>query len=89
MPIEELKRLIRSRSREQWVSHFSSYFGSVRTWLSNNGEISALFGLITGVIVVLFFKLVVFLAVVAGLVAYVVWILAEPGDGGSSDSGTD
>jgi hypothetical protein len=74
----DLKGQIRQKSREEWGGVIKECWTDVRIWVQENGEKAAAVGLALGIIAVLFYKLVVFLAVVGMLLGFGVWFIALP-----------
>lgn len=80
MFFREILDLIRAKSRKEWSELVRERIVLIRIWLQENGEIAALCGFVAGIIIILFFKLFIFLTVFGGLVAYTVFQLAGDDD---------
>jgi len=70
-------KYIRSKSRAEWREVYRRLVLLVRDWLSRNGEVSALVGLVSGIAVVLFFKLILVISVLVSLVVFLLYQYAE------------
>ncbi|MDZ4785214.1 MAG: hypothetical protein SGJ02_03960 [bacterium] len=69
---------IREKSREEWIKLVAGYLDEIRIWIEDNGVTASVIALVFGMIFILFFKLIVFLVVVAGLISFFVWSVAIP-----------
>lgn len=69
---------IRSRSREQWQTWAKDNWTDLRIWIQENGELSALIGLLLGIFIVLAFRLIITLTVLALLLVFAAWCYAKP-----------
>ena len=69
---------VRSRSREEWSSLPQSAWHRFRNWAREHGEQAGVLGLLAGVLIVMLFKLFMFLLVVAGLASFIIWELSVP-----------
>lgn len=74
----DLKGQIRQKSREEWADTAKELWTDLRIWIQENGEKAAVVGLAIGIAAVLFYKLVVFIAVVGMLLGFAVWFTALP-----------
>jgi hypothetical protein len=77
--INEAKRLIRSKKKDEWQAFFWAQLTSVRTYIHDHGEKAALVGFITGILLILFYKLFILILTLAAL-AYLVIITAADAD---------
>jgi hypothetical protein len=73
--------LLRKRSKREWkrLGHQLQY--NCRIWLQEHGELALIAGLLTGIVVVLAFKLFVTLAILAVVIGMIIWALAPDDDG--------
>lgn len=76
MFFREILDLLRSKTKQEWTELARHRIVLLRIWLQENGEVASFVSLIAGIMIVLFFKLFVFLIVFGGLVAYTIWQLA-------------
>lgn len=76
--IDKIITEIRRKSRAEWENLAKEKFTSLRIWIQENGEKAAVLSLILGVIVVLFFKIIMILLVLCALGITLVWALALP-----------
>ena len=74
----DLLQRIRSKSREQWQAWVTDLWVKFRTQVQENGEIALIGGLAAGILVVLFFRLIIGVAIFVVLGAFIVWQLAYP-----------
>jgi len=94
MNIDSIVARIRSRTREEWEQVPRSLVIDLRIWIQENAEKAAVGALAVGILFVLAFKLIVGLVFLAGVIGYVIWSIALPGDtaakvpSSSTDSGT-
>ena len=78
---------IRKRSREEWEQFGLDKWTDLRIWVQEHGERAALIALVAGVSLVLFFKLVLILLIIAALICFAVLYTAVPdGTGGAAGS---
>ena len=68
---------IRVRNQADWRALFRARYEQLRSFVRENGEISALAGFGLGVFIVLFFKLFVFLLVIMALAYSVLMLVAK------------
>ena len=78
--LQKFKDFASSRSKNEWRQHFYMLIEELKSWLSNNGVQSAIVGFIAGAILVIFFRFVIYLLVLAVLVAYAIWFWAKESD---------
>jgi hypothetical protein len=69
--------LIRSRNAEEAVTLLKSYQAEGREWLQENGELSFVLGIAAGVVVILFFKLLVLFLALSVLACAGWWFWLE------------
>ncbi len=69
---------IREKSREQWFELLKCYVDDIRIWIEDNGVKASALALVFGMVIILFFKVIVFISVMAILVAFFVWSVAMP-----------
>lgn len=67
---------IRNKSREDWKTFCNETVTSSRIWIQEHGELAAVSGLVIGIIVAMFFKYFMMLAVAVILCGAVIWYLA-------------
>ena len=78
---------IRKRSREEWEQLGLDLWTDLRIWIQEHGEAAALIALVSGIVLVLFFKLVLILLVISVLLCFGVLYFAVPeGAGGAAGS---
>jgi len=66
---DQLMSAIKSRSPDEWKAELRSRIDTLRRYVQEHGERAALIGFLLGIFIVIFYKLVLFLACVA-LVGY-------------------
>jgi hypothetical protein len=71
---------IRRRTREEWSAYALEHWTNARIWIQEHGELAALLALFVGIFLVLAFKLVITVLVIAAILLYVVWLIALPGE---------
>ena len=71
-------RYIRTRSKEEWQQFAVTYFARTRTWVQEHGEKAAVLALITGIALVVFYKLVLVVLAVGVIVICLIWNIALP-----------
>lgn len=76
-PIDKLRQALKGYRRSHLRNRIQNRSIAAREWIQNNGEKSALIGLLVGVSLVLFFKLYVFILVAGSLIAYGIYCLME------------
>lgn len=69
---------IREKSREQWTALVTGWIDEIRIWIEDNGVKASALALVFGMVIILLFKIVVFLVVVGGLSAFFVWSVSIP-----------
>lgn len=78
---------IRERSREEWTDFAKGHVNTIRIWIEDNGIKASAVALVFGMVLIIFFKLFLFLLVVGGLVGFFIWSVSIPEIGVSkSDS---
>lgn len=77
----KLPQDLNTKTREEWRDHVKDRSTQLRIWIQENGEAAALIGFATGIVLVVAFKLVVLLAVLAFLVGYFIWFNAPTSAG--------
>lgn len=75
--IDDVMKVIRSRSQAEWRSYFQERLDKFREYLRAHGEQGAVLGFAVGVFIVMFFKLALFLIIVAILGYLGIQMLAE------------
>ena len=75
--LTDFLKYIRSKRRSEWREINRRVVLLIRDTLSKNGELSALIGLVAGISLVLFFKLLLVTAVTLSLVIFLIYQLAE------------
>ena len=75
---DSILHIIRTRSREQWQQHFMERWIEARGWIQENGELAAVVSLFVGILLVLLFRVVLFLLAVGVIAAFVFWQIAQP-----------
>jgi len=76
--IKQLYQALQSKDQTKISEQSKLLVSDSREWLQEHGEWALLVGLITGVIFVLFFKIIVLLMVLGGLASYVIWSISAP-----------
>lgn len=69
---------IRTRSREEWQREARENLNGARQWTQENGEWSAGIAFLTGIAIVLEFRLFLGLLLLLAIVAFGVWQIARP-----------
>ena len=72
-----LKQIIKdasSRSHSEWRDAFSQSLDSGRAWVQRNGELAALVGFLAGVLIVIFFRIFVWLLFVSFVWCSILWL---------------
>lgn len=69
---------IRSRSREEWQQLFVDRWSDGRIWVKDNGEKAALVAFMLGIVLVVFYKLVIGLLAISIVVVFIGWNIALP-----------
>ena len=77
MPFDPMA-MIQERSREEWFDYAIEHITNVRIWIQENGEKSAILFLVIGIALVIFFKIILVLSMLAALLVFAVWYLAVP-----------
>jgi hypothetical protein len=75
--IDDVMKVIRSRKQAEWRAYVQERFDKFREYLRAHGEQGALLGFSIGVFIVLFFKLALFIIIVASLVYLAIQLLAD------------
>jgi hypothetical protein len=70
-----------SRTRPQWVALWKTKFEELRTKVRSGGDKAMIGSFVAGIALVLFFKIVVVIALLAGTIGYGIYFMApeEPG----------
>ena len=76
----EILAEIRKRNRQEWEHLAKEKWTDTRLWIQENGEVAAVSALVSGIIIVLCFKLIFYMALIAAIAAFGVWYLAYPGE---------
>jgi hypothetical protein len=53
--IDEAKRIIRSKTKDEWQGWFGAQLAAARTYIQDNGEKAALAGFLVGIFIILFY----------------------------------
>ena len=69
---------IRARSREEWEQLAIRRWTEIRIWVQEHAELAAIVSIGIGIFIVLAFKLVFTLSFLSGVVALLIWQIAEP-----------
>ena len=69
---------IRTRTREEWQLDARCLLNDARAWTQANGEWSAGIAFLTGIAIVLEFRLFLFLLLLLACAAFAVWQIALP-----------
>jgi hypothetical protein len=79
---KKLQNFVYSRSGDEWKAFFLAKLSALRTFVRENGEKAAGVGFFLGILLVLFFKIAVTVAIVAvvAVVSVIVWADARPED---------
>jgi hypothetical protein len=75
--IDDVMKVIRSRNQAEWSAYFQERLDKFREYLRTHGEQGALLGFSVGVFIVLFFKLALFIVIVASLGYLAIQMLAK------------
>ena len=75
--IEKVIGHIRSKSKVEWQSLFRDKVLQVREYVRKNGEKSALFAFISGIFLVMFFKLTLIMVCLTALVYLLVLLISD------------
>lgn len=75
--LARIKEIASSRSQNGWQRYFWERVGSVGVFLRADGLRAAALGFVAGLLLVGFFRWVVYLTVVAVLFGYIIWFWAE------------
>ncbi len=65
-------------SRQDLEEKALAFCDDTRMWLQDHGELSLAVGLISGIILVLFFKIIFLFSLLGLLASYMVWYLSDP-----------
>ena len=79
--------LLQCRNAEEAISLLRTYQVEGREWLQENGELSFVLGIAAGVVVILFFKLLVLILALSVLAFAGWWFWLERQNGSSGDNG--
>jgi hypothetical protein len=74
--LDSILKIIRSKNRRQWREVILRLLELARETLRTNGELSALVGIIFGILIVLLFKWILFFAVLLALIFWAVLMIA-------------
>jgi hypothetical protein len=74
--IDDVKKVVHSRTQAEWSTYFQERLDRFREYLRTHGEQAALLGFVVGIFIVLFFKLSLFLFILAVLAYLSVQMLA-------------
>ncbi len=78
MNIDEILETLRKRRRAEWRELYREKWINARIWVQENAEKAFVVAIILGVILVLFFKLVVSLAFLVLILGAALFFLADP-----------
>lgn len=76
--LDKIIAFARLRSREEWQREARLAWENSRAWIQVNGEISAVLALLTGIVVVLEFRIFLTALFLLAVVAFFVWLVALP-----------
>ncbi|MEY4701063.1 MAG: hypothetical protein RL326_1250 [Pseudomonadota bacterium] len=74
--IDDVMKVVHSRTQAEWSTYFQERLDSFREYLRAHGEQGALLGFVMGIFIVLFFKLSLFIFILAVLAYLSVQMLA-------------
>jgi hypothetical protein len=77
--IDDMMKVIRSRNQDEWSAYFQERWNKFREYLRAHGERGALLGFLIGVFIVLFFKLALFIVILASLAYLAIQMAASKG----------
>jgi hypothetical protein len=69
---------IKLQNREETLENIKNKVFQYREWLQNNGEWSLVVGVVGGIILVLFFRALVILTLLASIASFVIWHISAP-----------
>ena len=69
---------IRKKNREQWRETLWEKVTNSRIWIQENGELAFLAAIILGVLMATFFKVFAFLAAIAIITGFGIYLIARP-----------
>jgi hypothetical protein len=72
-----MKSLIHSRTKTEWQAFFAGYWRSIRIFVQENGEVSAVLGFVLGTAMVLLLKPFILVACLVGLAYLVIMVTAR------------
>jgi len=75
---EEFLRSVRTNSREEWSEIAKDSWVKARIWVQEHGEKAAAIALVFGIIIVVAFKLVFSLFILALILGAALYFLADP-----------
>lgn len=75
---EEFLQSVRANSREEWSEKAKDSWVKLRIWVQENGEKAAAIALVFGIFIVLAFKLVFSLFILALILGAAIYFLADP-----------
>jgi hypothetical protein len=76
--LDKIIAFVRRRSREEWQREARLAWENSRAWIQVNGEISAVLALLTGVVIVLEFRIFLTALFLLAVLAFFVWLVALP-----------
>lgn len=74
--ITSITNAIKAKSQSEWKQTIVTKYDAFQSWMDQNGRQSFLSGLIAGVCLILFFKLILLFAVLSAIIAGTVAIVA-------------
>lgn len=75
---DKLVAAIRTRTRDEWQREARQQLSDARHWTQENGEWSAGIAFLTGIAIVLEFRLFLGLLLLLAIIAFGVWQIARP-----------
>lgn len=75
--IDEAKRIIRSKTKDEWQGWFGAQLAAARTYIQDNGEKAALAGFLVGIFIILFYKLFIFILTLLTLAYLIIITMAD------------
>jgi hypothetical protein len=75
--IDKLVDSIRTRKKAEWQDFFLGYITAIRDFVRSNGEKGAFLGFAVGIVLILFFKLVLIVGCIAALAYLLIIIIAD------------
>lgn len=74
----KIVEMIRSRSREEWIKLLRDRWLDLRIFVQENGELGFIAAFISGILFIIFFKLLISLLILLALTFFLIWNIAEP-----------